>query len=119
MPHAHKQRVKGVDDPIERLLPPRRRQPDQLGEHRDVAAGAEMRAGAAQQHEAGGAILGRLGDGGGELGDHLAVHRVEDFRPVQGNLKDPLVSLDDNARHRVAPDALRSIMPGASAETIP
>jgi len=125
MPHSHQQRVKGVDDPIERRLPLRRRQPDQLGEHRDVAAGAEMRAGAAQQHDPGGAVLGRLGHGGGELGDRLAVYRVEDLRPVQDVLADTLVSLDDHARHRVAPralrsmTALRSIMRGTSAETIP
>src|SRR5207237_344289 len=109
----------GVDDAIERLLPLCLCQLDQLGEHRNVAARAEMRAGAAQHHDAGAAVLGRLVHGGSELGDRLAVYRVEDRRPVEDDRTDTLVPLDDDARHHVAPDALRSIMPRASAETIP
>jgi hypothetical protein len=111
--------VKGVDDLVERLQALGRREPDQLGEHRDVAAGAEMRAGTAQQYDPGGAVLGRLGDSGRKRGDRLPVDRVEDLRPVQGDLEHPLVSLDDNARHRVAPRRLRSIIGRASAETLP
>ena len=53
------------------------------------------------------------------LGDRPAVDRVQDLRPVQDDLEHPLVSLDDNIRHRVAPCALRSIIGCASAETLP
>src|SRR6516225_1108212 len=44
MTQSDKQRVKPVNDTIKRLPPLRGRKSDQLAKHRDVAAGAEMRA---------------------------------------------------------------------------
>ncbi len=76
---------------------------DQLAEHVDVAAGAEMRAGAAQQHNARGGILGGFGCCRGELGDQLAVGRVQHRRTVQNDLENGLMPLYDNIGHCSAP----------------
>ena len=62
-----------------------------------------MRAGAAQQHDPRGAVLGRFGGRGGEFGDQLAIGGVEHLRPVQDDLQHGLVPLHDNAGHRSAP----------------
>ena len=64
---------------------------NQLAEHVDVAAGAEMRARAAQQHDARGGILGGFGRRRGEFADRFAVGGVEHRRPVQDDLQNGLV----------------------------
>ena len=119
MPQMDQQRVQTVDNPVERLPPLDGGQSDQLAEHRDVAAGAEMRPSAAQQHDSGRAILGGFGGGSGEFADQLAVGGVEHLRPVQHDLEDGLSPLHDNTVHRSAPCAVRRIMPRASRKRIP
>src|SRR5580693_9287220 len=119
VPQRDQQRVQPIDDRMKGLLTGRGLERDQFAEHIDVAAGAEMRTRAAQQHDASRGILGGFGRRRSELADHLAVGGVEHRRPIQDDLQNGPAPLHDNTRHRSAPSTLRSIIRGTLWETIP
>lgn len=110
MPQPNQKRVQRIDRLIERSSSVGRRELDQLTEHPDVAARAEMGTGTAQQYSPGRAILGGFGGGNGECSDRLPVDSVEHVRPVQADLEHRTPSLNDNVRHGSAPSPRGRIM---------